>query len=176
MSKLATQPPSPLPILSAIEEMLADMEKAGKVNLEILTQFDRLIDIAQTQEAFWEKKTDVRRSDAFIVFHLWRNSRLILTKAKERFHEAVVRHENPRVVLETLEFLPTLVTTFGMLSGNPMDYGNRLYEQSRLLRSIAARVDMLPDLKQEIADADTRELKRGISKFSETLGSELIEE
>jgi len=156
--------------------MLLDMESKGEIDLQVLGLFDKLIGISKTEETEWEKMKGISRGDAFAVYHLWRNSRLILMKARKRFQDASTKHENPKVAVQALDLMPTLFTTFGMLSGNASDYGNRLYEQSRLLRSIAARVDMLPDLNQELADVDKKALKQGIERFSEAIGSEILEE
>ena len=175
MRELKTQAPSPLSALSSVEEMLEGMEASGKVNLEIVGLFDSLIGIARRQEDEWERnRKDISRSDAFAVYHLWRNARLILTKVKERFQEAATRHENPTVALQAIELLPALTTTFGMLSST-VEFDNRLYVQARILRSVAAKLDMLPDLQQEIADTNSIALKSGIAKFSEALRAELLE-
>jgi len=152
------------------------MESDGQVNLEILELFDKLIDIAQTHETQWEKTKSVGRGDAFPAYHLCRNSRLVLMKAKNRFRTASAKHENPKVALQTLELLPTLITTFEMIVKQERDYGNKLYEQSRRLRGVAAKVDMLPDLSQELVGSDARSLRQGVTKFSEALGLELLEE
>jgi hypothetical protein len=156
--------------------MLEGMEASGKVNLDIVELFGSLIGIARRQEAEWEKnRKDISRSESFAVYHLWRNTRLILTKVKERFQEASARHENPTVVLQAIQLLPALTTTFGMLSST-VEFDNRFYAQARILRSVASKLDMLPDLQQEIADTDSIALKSGIAKFSEALRAELLEE
>jgi len=91
-----------------MEEMLQGMEASGRVNLSILGLFDRLIAIARNKEDEWEEREDVSRADAFAIYHLWRNLRLVLLKVKNRFQEAHSRHQNPEVALQTLELLPTL--------------------------------------------------------------------
>ncbi len=155
--------------------MLQSMERSAKVNLDVLGLLDSLISIAHDQEGQWEHgKKGISRSDAFAVYHLWRNSRLILAKVKTRFREAASKHDNPTVAQQSLELLPVLTTTFGMLS-TEIEFDNRLYAQARILRSVAAKLDMLPNLEQEIADTDRKALKSGIAKFSESLRSELLE-
>ncbi len=171
---MSNQGSSPLVLLSKIESKLLDMEEKKRVDLAILSYLDELIGLAKSQERALDVNENAGKMDVFGQFHSWRNCRLVLSKMKDRFHEAEARHENPVVAINALDVLPALVISFGLLYTKDAD-SHALLEQSRILRETAAKANMLPDLHEEIKEVDPKELSRGLSRITETLGSELLE-
>jgi hypothetical protein len=159
-------------LLSNIETMLYDMEDKGKIDLAILPKFDELIGLAKNQERMLDSEGNGDRMTTFSRFHSWRNCRLVLSKMKDCFSKAQSEGNNPDVALDALEVLPTLVSSFSILATREAD-PNSLLEQSQLLRETAAKVGMLPELSEEMAEVDRKELTRKLSQFTEALRPEL---
>jgi hypothetical protein len=152
--------------------MLYDMEDRGRIDLAILAKFDELIGLAKNQERILDSERNGDRMATFSRFHSWRNCRLVLSKMKDRFSKAQSEGDNPDVASDALEVLPTLVSSLTILSTKEVD-PNSLLEQSQLLRETAAKAGMLPELSEEMAEVDRKELTRRLSQFTEALRPKL---
>lgn len=156
------------------------MEKSRKVDLSVIGVLDGLVEDCRRMEKFWIENEQIPVEDSYLLYHATRNSRLIFGKMKERFVLASEKHENPKVIEDSLMVAPLL----GELHSTVVSLMNRVVtpelqflisHRLRLLRNIASNVSMLPSPEEEMKGIDRRKLKRRFNRFTNTLQAMLVE-
>lgn len=166
--------------LAEVGQLLDSMETAGKLDLTIVPKLSTLVSQARTNLEFWRTAKDVGKETAFVEYHAWRNISLMLSTMKDRLEHAAARHENPSVVTEAADLLPSVFVTVNLLYDNPPAQvsereRSQILTRIRNLRGIASRCNMLPSLQQELAGVDMQELRKRMAQLALSIGTELVE-
>jgi len=161
-------------LASTFEHMATDR----RVDSRVVEKLNVLAQQAKQRESFWLKNRAVPRDDSFVLYHSWRNLRLVLFKMKSRVESASITHENPKVVNDSLQVIPCLVGVFGSLhyaEAGTIDESNKseLLERVRTLRSVASEASMLPSLEEELTEIDEKMLRNELAQIASAIGAEL---
>lgn len=91
-----------------LSEQLQKMERVDEVDISVVDTLNKMIEDCRLRERFWIENEGKPVDLAFLLYHASRNSRIILEKMKQRFFEAKEKHENPRVIGDSLVIMPFL--------------------------------------------------------------------
>jgi len=160
--------------LESLYQQLLKMDKAQKVDVSVVDVINELIQACKSSEKFWMENEDISIEDAFLLFHVSRNIRLIFGKMKERFRLAEEKHENPQIVTDSLRIFPILnslcYTVFSLKTVRVNSETISMVGQKlRLLRKMALEASMFPSPEEELKELDKTELKKCFTKFTDGL-------
>lgn len=161
-------------------QRLETMEETKEVDISVVEILDKLIEDCKESEKFWIKKGGIAIEKSFLLYHASRNSRLILEKMKERFVLAGKKHENPRIISDSLALVPLLSELcFILFSLRKRRITSELYgvvsQRVRLLRNAAYNVSMLPSPEEEMKGLDRTRLEKRFNRFADTLQAMFVE-
>jgi len=167
---------SDLVSFSEVASMFEHMSARRSVDSSVIGKLETLVAQARHRESFWLKRRAVSRDDAFVMYHSWRNMRLVLSKMKSRVEVASTAHENPKVVTDSLEVLPCAVELFSALycaEGGKLDENGKLelLERVTTLRSVASQASMLPSLEEELAEVDEKIVNNELAQMARAIGA-----
>jgi len=163
---------------SELASMFEHMATDRRVDSRVVEKLDVLAQQAKERERSWLKSRAVPRDDAFVLYHSWRNMRLVLFKMKSRVESASTMHENPKVATDSLQVIPCLVGVFSALhcaEAETIDESGKLelLERIRTLRSVASEASMLPSLEEELAEMDEKIVRNELAQMARAIGAEL---
>ena len=156
-----------------IEVLLEKMQTSGHVDPSIITKIDQLTNvIAGVEKSSLTKGRPT--GDDFALYHAARNSLLFLNKAKERFMQREVAHDNPKVVDDSLEVWPSFRALYDAIcyatsAGSVSETRFLLLERVDDLRSTAMQAKMFPTLDEEKKGLDPAKISTGIGVIAETI-------
>jgi len=167
------------PLMEA-NELLRQMEDTGKIDLSVVDVLSNAAGHAQKKQELWKTASDVPKETAFVQYHAWRNVTLILSAMRNRFERAPAKHDNPQVAADAMDVMPSIFVTVNLLETASTQIGDKyrsqILDRLRWLRAAALRSDMLPSLKEELANVDINEWKRRLTDLASAIGTELVEE
>lgn len=167
-------------IFEGILAKLERMKEKCKVDVSIVDDLNILIKFCEAKEQDWVSNEEIEVREAFQLFHVTRNSHLILDKMKKRFIKAVETHDNPRVVEDAIRVLPAIKEICEILSSISEEYISPeillfLSKKLRNLRNLASQFSMLPSFEEEISGLDKRELRSRFNRIINNLKVRYIE-
>ena len=161
-------------------ELLRQMEDTGKVDPSVVGVLSNAVGYAQKKQELWKTASDVPKETAFVQYHAWRNVTLILGAIQNRFERAPAKHDNPQVAADAMDVMPSIFVIVNLLETAPTQIGDKersqILDRLRWLRAAALRSDMLPSLKDELANIDIHEWRRQLTDLASAIGTELVEE
>jgi len=157
--------------LASISSLVKNMVDEEKIDKTVITPLSKLLSVAKEREAFWKDCKKISARNAFMMYHAWRNLRLIISKMITRFTEAEQHHENPTTANDSLRLLPSLLHTYTFLlelgeRELSVDEHKRLYDQITILRNSAFHTGMLPLLEEEMKELDKKAMVVEFGKFA----------
>jgi len=161
-------------------QKLQDMEESQKIDLSVVDLINSLIENCKDDEKFWVKNEKIPLEVSFLLYHSTRNARLVLEKMKDRFLKAEEKHENPKIVSDSITVMPALATLCNIifsLKGKTITPEIQSFVLKRLkaLRSTADEANLLPSPEEEMKTVNRRKLKGRFNRFANTLRAMLVE-
>jgi len=169
-----------LRLFDDVSASLEKMEAEGKVDLGIVDKLDALAEEGRRLENFWGTAKSVGITDAFVLFHASRNSRLVVEKLRSRLIAADGADENPSVLADAAKVIPplhTLFLTLTFLKEKPITPNPISLVSGRLrtMRAIAAGASMLPSIGEEIQGLERQYVKERFKIFTRGVRETLVE-
>lgn len=142
-----------------------------QLDMSILQPLDELARFARSKEELWKTYKGVSPKSAFVVYHSWRNIRLIFDKIQNRFLEASKRHENPLVAVDTSKVLASLVDAYTGVTeveGRELAKDEQFATLNRIteLRNVAYSCNMLPSIDDELKETDRKNIVEEFDNFA----------
>lgn len=155
-----------------LESELASMQSAGKVDRAVDQTLEEIITSVSSREQFWFQGEPTSRN--FVVYHSWRNLRLLFSKMRTRFADGETVHDNPLVVDQAREVVPKVLSLLASLVSTEDEPSSQKSQQLmrhiRTLRSTANRVKMIAP-EAELEEVDQKKLLEAFDRLLEPMAS-----
>lgn len=170
-------------IFQEISGLLLAARESKKIKPEVLMALDKGIRIFSDYEKFWARQKNIPIQTAFLCYLASRNSRMILTRMKDKFEEAQSKKENPRVVWEAESLILTIWELHNKITEvsetvpniSPLKVSKFLELVSSLRRS-AGKVGMLPAAKEELVGFNRKMIEKEFDKLDSRIGVMILYE
>jgi hypothetical protein len=144
-------------LFDSVFHKLNEMEKNQAIDESILSDFSYMEKQLAKYEGDCASSKDRKIEDAFLLFHVMRNSRMILEKVSARFTEAKAKHENPvvvdlsKMVIPRLNDLYTFTVPIFQNEKHVLTQGERnaILTRLKIVRDVASVAGMLPSVEDE---------------------------
>jgi len=158
------------PIFNYINNMRSDlngMETEGSIDSSFTIKIDKLDSEFTKMKQYWIDQKEVSVGSAFIFYSAMHNTKLILTKMKERFKNADKTGDNPGVACDSLLIMPIISEVYQKTAQaaeekqrlNPF-LPNEMLKLVSTLRTTARLVRLLPTPDEEVKETDKNQLRK----------------
>jgi hypothetical protein len=152
-----------------INDMRADlnrMEAKGIVDPAFVPKIDTIASEITRMEQYWTNQKEVSAGSAFIFYSAMHNTKLVLSKIKQRFKIAHKTGDNPSIACDSLLIMPIISEVY-QKTAQAAEEKQRLnpflpHEMLKLvstLRTTAKLVGLLPTLNEEVKEVDKNQLR-----------------
>jgi hypothetical protein len=145
---------------------LNGMETKGTIDVAFIPKIDTLDSEFTRMEQYWVNQKEVSASSAFVFYSAMHNTKLVLSKMRQRFKNAHKSDDNPGIACDSLLLLPIISEVYQKATQAAQEK-QRLnpflpHETLKLvstLRTTAKLVGLLPTLDEEMKKIDKKQLR-----------------
>lgn len=156
-------------------------EENGEIQKGILEPLEKLVEVFANLEKHWIREVpESQLQDSFAMYHVARNCGLILSRMIERFREAPLVNDNPKVAEDSSVVIPILIDSYFIMEqeiNTPSTKSSLAgFSSARKLRKIARMVDLIPSQENEERNIPKENREKGFTSFAEIVAGIVGEE